>query len=227
MCKRQPLAVKVVSEESVDELPDRIKTSFFQEIAIMYKFRDHPLFCKVYAFSIKPVTMVMKLYELGDLEHYIVGSGLAANHFPYTKKCVTELIYNLSNAIALMHQSGLAHCDIKPSKALLEARVVMNRAILIPVLIDFGVSRIISEDALQARGFDVSEIVGASASFAAPEVWNCLRHRGKDVKDPQVWKAGDAYALAITILSLMSRATPWHTLREVEEVTRKEVKVKP
>ena len=58
-CQRQPLVVKMVCDGDIETLQPRARTVFFQEITVMHKCRDHPLFCKVYAYSLKPASMVI------------------------------------------------------------------------------------------------------------------------------------------------------------------------
>ena len=207
-CQRQPLVVKVISDGDIDSVLSRTKIAFFQEIAIMHRFRDHPLFCKVFAFSQKPVSMVMRLYELGDLERYINGLGAATQLFPYTNNRMVILIKFLAISVAHMHECGIAHCDLKPANTLLEARLIKNETVLMPILTDFGISRVVSTEALKVQAFESSHLVGASMSFAAPEVLLRLRRKTQET-DPTVWKAGDTYALAVILLNLMSRRHPW------------------
>jgi hypothetical protein len=61
---------------------------------------------------------------------------------------------------------------------------------------------------MEVQAFVTSTLKGASAIYAAPEVMQ--RFRGKDVSDdPAVWKAGDLFALAITIIELLQRKSAW------------------
>ena len=143
----------------------------------MHKFRDHPLFCKVYAYSLNPTAMVMRFYEMGDLGAYIIGEGAAVKSFPYTKLRVLELTTKLCAAVAHMHESGIVHCDMKPGNVFLEPRLIGDRKTVIPILTDFGISQVVSQEALQVEAFVASEIIGATCSYAAPDVWHRFRMR--------------------------------------------------
>ena len=204
-CKRQQLIVKIVSASGVDELNARTKRGFFQEIALMHKFRNHPGFCRVYAFSLKPACIVMKFYQHGDLQHFICGQGIAAQHFCYSKWQLVSLFRSYCSAIAFMHECGIAHCDVKPENVLLD--VIGTQ--LIPIVTDFGICRIFAEEAIQVDAFEVADIIGVSLRYAAPEVLVHFRKSHK-ITDARVIKAGDTYALSITLMEMLKKRTVWH-----------------
>ena len=208
LCSMQPLVIKMVAPNGIDSLTERKKAAFFQEIAIMHRFRDHPLFCKIYAYSLHPATMVMKYYEFGDFQAYINGKSRACQVFPYTKAQITRLFRLICSAVLFMHSAGLAHCDIKPANTLLHQVLIDEVATLIPVLSDFGISRVVSSDALKVQAFVPSDLIGASLAFAGPEVLERFMTRHKE-PNPRVWFAGDTYGLAITLYELVVRKHAW------------------
>ena len=202
-----PLAVKHIAESIYDMNP-RLQRSFWQELSVMWRFRDHPNFCRMYGYSVNPVCMVMKFYSLGDLSSYMKGQGNAASVFPYTKQMVLGLFRQCASAIAHMHQNGLVHCDVKPANVLLHCPDEVN---LVPIVTDFGITRVIAgADAVVVAGFELSDLNGASCAYAAPEVFH--RFRSKKLAsniDGEIMKAGDIYALAITIFEMLTRQEVW------------------
>ena len=198
------LVIKEINS-SLDSMSYRQKTAFWQELAIMYKFRDHPLFCKMYGYSTQPVSLVVEFYQFGDLGSFIEGRTKSLTMFRYTNWRVIDLFMQYCSAIAHMHSEGIAHCDVKPQNVLLN--VVSGR--LIPIVIDFGVSRVVSDQSLLVKAFEVSDLKGASLAYAAPDVLFMLRSR-VNPRNPNVWYAADTYSLAMTCLEMLNRKTPWY-----------------
>ena len=158
---------------------------------------------KIFAYSTAPVAIVMKLYELGDVSGFVHCK--RTFKFPYTKATVLSLIRQYCSGIAYMHKSGFSHNDIKPGNVLLN---VDANGQLMPVICDFGISRVINANSLKVAAFNTSELRGASCPYAAPEVLYGLRNRIPE-RDPRNWMARDVFALAITIEEMIQRVRPW------------------
>lgn len=80
---------------------------------------------------------------------------------------------------------------------------------LIPVLGDFGVCQIIDPSQLRVKAFRVSGIMGASVSYAAPEIIQLLKSDTGARMEGNIMKAGDVFALAVMIQQCLVRRTPW------------------
>ena len=82
---------------------------------------------------------------------------------------------------------------------------------MVPIVTDFGITRVIAgADAVVVAGFELSDLNGASCAYAAPEVFH--RFRSKKLAsniDGEIMKAGDIYALAITIFEMLTRQEVW------------------
>ena len=165
------LVLKVVNSESLDGMSIQMRRAFFQEISIMYRFRDHPNFCHVLAFSIRPVCLVMKLYKHGDWD-----TSIQKKHhdFLYTKRRVLKLFYDVCLAIGYMHQCGFVHCDIKPANVLLDESIDGD---LVATVSDFGLSKAVDPSQLNVSAFELADLNGFSVSYAAPETFVCFRRR--------------------------------------------------
>ena len=199
----QKLVVKSLAVNSHPMNP-RVMKSFYQEISLMWKYRDQPYFARVYGFSSNPPCILLKYYDRGDLLDYI--EGFKNTDFTYSKKRVIILLKQVSQAVAFMHKDDIAHCDIKPQNILLELN--QGTGFLTGVLTDFGLARVISRNALQVEGFPVSDLRGGSVVYSAPEVLTRFRE-GRDEKDPAIWRAGDAYALSVTLMEMLTRQDAW------------------
>ena len=204
------LICKVVDMQGLDRIRPRIRQGFLQELSIVWRFRDNPLFPRLYAYSIQPVAMVMKFYECGDLLQYIESSRrhskINVAQFPYTKKRIVKIFKKFIMAVEAMHSAGFAHCDIKPQNVLLDISATGQD--LIPVLCDFGLAQVLDARVLKVEAFEISTLRGFSWSYAAPDTF----HRARDKTashDPDVIRADDVYALGVTILHMLKRTPVW------------------
>ena len=199
-----PLVVKRLAG-ATEQLSSKQINAFKQEVSIMYRFRDHRNFAKLCGYSLRPVCLIMKRYHWGDLNAYIEAQSKAARLFPYSKLRVLRLFTDVCKAIEHMHESGFAHCDIKPGNVLLDS----EGRDLMAVLTDFGICQVISAAAVKVYAFEVANINGASVYFAAPEALMRLRTKNNVYCTPRIWKSCDVYSLGATLCKMMKRSKLW------------------
>ena len=232
---------------SIEQIMDRQRTSLFQEISLMnllstFNNKDantndpaktnlsselstkREYFVHLFGFSVRPVCMIMRRYELGDLEQFSLLSstnwhdhfkdrlpGYGSDTLPYSKKCIIGVLLNVCRALEIMHGLGIAHCDIKPANVLMTYKIdeLDGRMELIGVLADFGIARVVkaNSEIKKVDAFEVSEVRGLSSYYAAPETWGRFRKRMNS--EGNVWLAGDVYAMGITINVLLTRSMPF------------------
>ena len=79
---------------------------------------------------------------------------------------------------------------------------------LCTVIADFGISRVVTQEALKVHVFLESEIRGSSIHYAAAEVLVRQRLGLKEIK-PEILKGGDVFSLGVTLLEMLKRKKPW------------------
>ena len=191
--------------DSLEKMDEDYRNAFFQELSLMWRFRNAPGFVRVFGYSETPAMIIMKFHRLGSMADFIHGAGEVSRTYFYSKKAVTSMFCTTSKSIGIMHAAGYVHSDIKPGNVLLEADY---RGELTTVLSDFGICQIVDESALRVKAFRVSQAIGASISYAAPEVLKFLR-LGIVIKGENSIKKGDVYALACVLYELLTRRVPW------------------
>jgi serine/threonine protein kinase len=105
----------------------------------------------------------------------------------YTETEIVEVLQNLLPTLGFIHQHNVIHRDIKPSNII---RRKQDNAL---VLIDFGVSKVVSEATVLRTG----TIIG-TAEYMAPE-----QNRGK------VFPASDIYSLGVVCINLLTQESPF------------------
>ncbi|HLO51635.1 MAG TPA: serine/threonine-protein kinase [Kamptonema sp.] len=105
----------------------------------------------------------------------------------FSEAQIWELLRDLLPVIAFIHQHSIIHRDIKPSN------IISRNSDGKPVLIDFGVAKVVADTALIRTG----TIIG-SPEYMAPE-----QTRGKAIA------ASDLFSLGVTCIHLMTGVAPW------------------
>ena len=198
------MVCKVISEAPLREVSERTKDAFFQELSLLWRFRDFPYFAKVYGFAEEPLCLLMKWYA-GDLLAFLTGK----KSFPvvYNKSLIVTTYRAILQAVAYMHNFGIAHCYIKPANVLLDISVKNGSTSLNPFLTDFGISIAFDKDQA-VEGYKFSEVRGLSPSYSAPEAF--VRYRTRPARIyPIILKAGDIYSLAATLKEMLCRTSNW------------------
>lgn len=117
--------------------------------------------------------------ELVLISDLIEGQQLDACGFEaYTRSEQAHVMLQLIDAIMQIHAAGLVHRDIKPANVLMADRYH-------PVLIDFGIARLIAENGSAAG-------IAGTPRYMAPELKNAQTAAGAG-------PAGDVFALGVMI----------------------------
>jgi serine/threonine protein kinase len=133
---------------------------------------------------------IVSVYECGSgwLAMQLISGG-TVRKLPETTAALTAMAH-IADALDYAHQLGIVHCDVKPSNILVHQDFLTRGA----VLIDFGVSHIVAHDVGHRP-----DHVEASLPYTAPELlWG---------RNPTA--ATDQYALACTVIELLTGATPF------------------
>ena len=110
---------------------------------------------------------------------------------PLDAPAALRIAGGVADALEATHRAGLLHRDVKPSN-------VMLRADATPVLTDFGLATMLSEQALAAR-LTPSNVVVGTADYMAPEQID------GGPPDPRT----DLYALGVVLYELLAGHVPF------------------
>ena len=185
-----PIVLKKILKTKTKEEIDL----FRQEVAIMSMCKENKFIAKLVGYSEKPYFILMKHYRLGSLESWFRSQANIK-----TKNLITKFLKNISEALMFLHSHGLAHCDIKPQNVLLDEE---DDGELYCVLTDFGITRIVTRDALKVQKFQAVDIRGASRPYAAPELFKS----SLSMSEP---RKSDVYSTAVVIYRLVTAKQPW------------------
>lgn len=177
-------AIKTLNQQRQEqEESQQLKYQFINEIITLANCR-HFNIVKVYsqAFSENEFPcMVMDYVEGEDLAKWLNTTG------KFAEPDALDIIIQVGRALSYVHSRGFLHRDIKP------ANILLQRANLSPVLIDFGLAREYSVDSLGSMTNAKTEC------FAPIEQYRRNGNFG-------AWT--DVYALAATLYVLVTRELP-------------------
>jgi serine/threonine protein kinase, bacterial len=151
------------------------------------------------------MTFISQYYPLGSLGDVIHRKSDIVKDADYTSTFMVALASDIITAVYEMHNRGIIHNDLKPANMLLSKD---EYGTFFVVLCDFGIATIVSNPVFGIMTFGMSKARGASAAYAAPEVFARLK-TGKGPEEPDLKKAADVYAYGISIFELISRQQPW------------------
>ncbi len=178
------VAIKLLREELTND--PGIVTRFVQERTVLLRLR-HPNIVTVRDFVLEgdQIALVMDLVEGSDLR------GLLGRRGSLPPSEAAGLLAQVADALAVAHQSGVVHRDLKPGNVLLDTS---SGPAPVPRLTDFGVARIVD-----GPGVTVTTSVIGTPDYMAPEL-----AEGR-VPTPAV----DVYAAGIMLYELLAGRTPY------------------
>ena len=191
---------------------------FQQEIAMLYYFNGNRHFCKLVGFCSTPPIILMKYYEYGTLKDWIENNQTTR---AMTASMAKSLCRGIASALRDMHRAGFVHCDLKPANVLLDKD---EQGYYFSVLADFGIARVISNNALKVSAFHTSRVIGASIPYASPEVVKCIMS-DKDFIDelqgePDLMKACDIYSFGMILYNILCGRIPYHEYTDMNDIAQ-------
>jgi len=179
------VAVKIFYADATDEPEPLRRMSEARALAAL----DHPSLVTLYDARLTGddhVYLVMELVDGPSLQRRI-------EQGPLTDSEVAGIVADLAGALAVVHQAGIVHRDVKPSNVLLRPARGGARAVE-AVLADFGVARLIGATRLTSPG----TVIG-TAAYLAPE----------QVRGEAPHAASDVYALGLLAIEALTRLHPF------------------
>jgi serine/threonine protein kinase len=173
--------------------------AFNQEISLMEFFADSPYVAKLIGYCQEPVCLIMKYYSCGSLDNWTEKNSETARKYKFKVKICKDL----ASGIEVLHNRQVAHCDLKPQNVLVEDQPGQLRFLLI----DFGISKILTDEYLASEAFQIRNLRGLTVPYAAPDA--LLRFRSKTAWSPNEEKAGDVYSFACIVFFLLTHLSPW------------------
>ncbi|KAI3631679.1 hypothetical protein MIR68_010152 [Amoeboaphelidium protococcarum] len=188
-------------------------SAFYQELSLLWYFRDNPYIAKMVAFASAPPCIIMKQYQSGSLVDVLSGKSDVCRYVNGRSVAgYLKIIKDVSLGLQAIHAAQIAHCDMKSGNILIDFDDYYG---LSAVITDFGLSRIIDPQSMLVREFVVSKLKGGSFAYAAPEVYLMLDQSTFTVsnlsKRPNgtLVKASDVYAFSVVIYECLHRKLAW------------------
>ena len=200
--KDKPVAVKMLKAD----FNARRFTSFKDEVKTLAKLKDDGV-TRLYGYTLNKdkCGLVMEYMPDGSLWNAVMGMN-APSEGPVYSLCRTSkgkktVILQMLDALAYLHDKGVAHRDIKLHN------VLVNGSLQKVSLCDFGLSSFrnnATSSATSVAGVLSGSFVG-TVKYGAPEVLS----GDIDDEDLSALKAADVYAMAMTITELLLEDEVW------------------
>jgi tRNA A-37 threonylcarbamoyl transferase component Bud32 len=181
-------AIKVLSS-TVSE--SRVSVERLKTEAVAASSIDHDNIISVVSFDEAQTGMVFIVMEL------LEGESLAelASRGPMPPAEAVEVLAPVAAALEAAHARGIVHRDLKPENIFLARR----KGQVVPKVLDFGISKIRSDDAEKVRLTTTGQLVGTPL-YMAPE-----QAKGEAVIDHRA----DIYALGALLYELVTGTPPF------------------
>jgi len=175
----QRAAMKLLSIPSFDSVAD---ARFLREVSVLARL-EHPGICR--------------LLDWGTSEHgwrYLVldridGSPITDHSRQLSREQRIDLLRRVVEAVSAAHRNLVVHLDIKPGN-------ILVNDLQGPVLLDFGIARILAEDGSSATATVTRWL---TPNYASPE----------QLKGEPASVAADIYALGVVLFELMAGQRPY------------------
>jgi serine/threonine protein kinase len=175
------VAVKVISKKRV--VKRNLQTQLAQEITV-HRALIHPNIVRFYDFSedVQNVYFYLEFAPKGDLLDYV-------KRFSPRESDLSNILYQVGQAIAFCHSYGVVHRDLKPENVLMDQNHV-------PKLTDFGYC-----DRIGQNGYCKNPLFCGTTDYMAPEMLN---------EDPCSYPL-DVWAFGVMIYDLLCGETPFQS----------------
>jgi WD40 repeat protein len=149
---------------------------------------------------------IVQIYEIGEQDgrpycalEYLDGGTLASRikEAPLPAAEAARVLELLARAMHAAHQKGIVHRDLKPGNVLLAGNPALPPAQCVPKIVDFGLAKLLDEDAGQTR----TGAVMGTPSYMAPE-----QAAGKT---REVGPAADIYSLGAILYDSLTGRPPF------------------
>lgn len=187
----RPVAIKVMEKKFCAD--PEFRARFVRESTLMARLK-HPNIVQVYDRGEVNgyFYFVMELVEGRNLRYYIKGGMLCWEHY-------LQIIKQVGDALAYLHQNGVVHRDIKPSNILVDKTGWVK-------LSDFGIALQTTD---QMRRLTTSGELLGSFSYMSPEQRNATA---------EVDFRSDIYSLGVTFYEMFTGKLPEGSFPEPSEV---------
>lgn len=195
--------------------------AFYQELSIMSWFIGKENFVQLLGYSESPFCILMEYYYLGALTDILFKS---MPLIQTTKHLSLNFSLQISSALAMLHQSGFAHSDLKLHNVFLKQRPLLSNAKsdlvtlkhfqsgmeYVCVLGDFGIAKVVDDSVLRVKAYHPVNAKGLTIAYAAPEILRKFRNPVLiNTEGGDYFKRSDVFSLAIVVYELLSASLVW------------------
>ncbi|KAF8843053.1 Pkinase-domain-containing protein [Paxillus ammoniavirescens] len=202
----QWFAIKMIQESKVRRVTatenksntDKEETAFMREIAILESL-DHPNICKLKEVfrDQGSIDLVLEFVDGGDLLDFIL------KHNSLSEAMAIHITRQLCEALAYIHEKGIAHRDLKPENVLLTS----DNPPVVKVA-DFGLAKVVDS-------YTFLKTMCGTPSYLAPEVvMQTDQQQGYS-------HLVDSWSVGVIVFSMLTSSNPF-----IEDDTQRDMKIR-
>eukprot|EP00158_Paraphelidium_tribonemae_P007459 Partr_v1_DN28255_c0_g1_i1_m76197 putative protein kinase kinase kinase len=169
---------------------------FFQELSITYSLQSCKNIVRILGYSENPASLIMKYYPDGSLYAWL--NRLRKRKQQLKPAQMTALALDVAHGLQAIHNHGFVHADIKSTNILVDNADSITSKVRL-VITDFGISQITSEKPMHVKQVVITNVMGLSMLYAAPEVIQDYRKNSQ-----QRFYPSDIYAFAMVLTEIVA-----------------------